>query len=57
MNIHLILDDKTTAMQKTGIPTDFSANAFNALRYAAELFKYEQCEFFYYIPMRKKSTV
>lgn len=33
-------------MRKIVLPTDFSANAFNALRYAVELFKYEKCEFF-----------
>lgn len=27
------------------VPTDFSENAFNAIRYAMELFKYEKCEF------------
>lgn len=33
-------------MKKIVIPTDFSENAFNALRYAAELFKYDKCDFF-----------
>lgn len=33
-------------MRKIVVPTDFSENAFNALRYASELFKYEQSEFF-----------
>lgn len=33
-------------MRKIVIPTDFSDNAFNALKYAAELFKYEKSEFF-----------
>jgi len=33
-------------MRKILIPTDFSENALNALRYATELFKYERCEFF-----------
>ena len=28
------------------IPTDFSANALNAIKYAMELFKRERCEFF-----------
>lgn len=28
------------------IPTDFSLNAFNAIKYAMELFKKEDCEFF-----------
>lgn len=32
-------------MRKIIIPTDFSENAFNSLKYAAELFKYEQSEF------------
>lgn len=27
------------------VPTDFSDNAFNAIRYAMELFKYEKCQF------------
>ena len=33
-------------MKKIVIPTDFSENAFNALKYAAELFRHDQCEFF-----------
>lgn len=33
-------------MRKIIIPTDFSENAFNALKYAAELFKHEKNEFF-----------
>lgn len=33
-------------MRKIVIPTDFSINAFNALQYAAELFKYEKSEFY-----------
>ncbi len=33
-------------MRKIVFPTDFSANAFNALQYAVELFKYEKCEIF-----------
>lgn len=33
-------------MRKIVFPTDFSENAFNALNYAAELLKYETCEFF-----------
>lgn len=32
-------------MRKVVIPSDFSENAFNALLYATELFKYEQSEF------------
>ena len=32
-------------MRKLLVPTDFSDNALNALRYALELFKYEICEF------------
>ncbi len=31
-------------MQKIIIPTDFSENARNAVRYAVELFKYDRCE-------------
>lgn len=33
-------------MRKIIVPTDFSANAFNALKYASELFKYERSEFY-----------
>ncbi|MDX1601759.1 MAG: universal stress protein [Salinimicrobium sediminis] len=33
-------------MRKIVVPTDFSENAFDALKYAAELFKYERSEFF-----------
>ncbi|MGB7843920.1 MAG: universal stress protein [Salinimicrobium sp.] len=33
-------------MRKIIIPTDFSENAFNALKFAAELFKYEKSEFY-----------
>ncbi|MHA6281017.1 universal stress protein [Salinimicrobium sp. CAU 1759] len=33
-------------MRKIIIPTDFSENAFNALKYAAELFKHEKSEFY-----------
>ena len=33
-------------MRKIIIPTDFSENAYNALQYAAELFKYERTEFY-----------
>ncbi|WP_106793403.1 universal stress protein [Aquimarina sp. Aq78] len=33
-------------MRKILIPTDFSENAMNALRYAVEFFKYERCDFF-----------
>ena len=33
-------------MRKVLIPTDFSENALNAIRYALELFKYERSEFF-----------
>ena len=33
-------------MRKIVFPTDFSENAFNALKYAVELLKYESCEFF-----------
>lgn len=33
-------------MRKILIPTDFSENSMNAIRYASELFKYERCEFF-----------
>lgn len=33
-------------MRKVLIPTDFSENALNAIRYALELYKYERSEFF-----------
>lgn len=33
-------------MRKIVIPSDFSENAFNALKFAAELFKYERSEFY-----------
>lgn len=33
-------------MRTVVIPSDFSENAFNALQYAAELFKYEKSDFF-----------
>ncbi len=32
-------------MRKIVIPTDFSDNAMNAVKYAMELFKYERCEY------------
>lgn len=32
-------------MRKVLIPTDFSENAFNALKYACQIFKYEKSEF------------
>ena len=33
-------------MRKIIVPVDFSENAFNALKYACELFKYEKSEFY-----------
>ncbi len=33
-------------MRKIIVPTDFSENAFNALKYACQVFKYEWCEFY-----------
>lgn len=33
-------------MKKILLPTDFSENAFNAIRYAVQLFKNEECTFF-----------
>ncbi|WP_297796384.1 universal stress protein [uncultured Eudoraea sp.] len=33
-------------MRKVIVPTDFSSNAFNALKYASQIFKYTRCEFF-----------
>lgn len=37
---------KRAIMRKILIPTDFSDNAMNALKYASELFKYDTSEFF-----------
>jgi nucleotide-binding universal stress UspA family protein len=34
-------------MKNILIPTDFSENAMNAVRYALELFKYDTCEFYF----------
>ncbi|MDH3699270.1 MAG: universal stress protein [Flavobacteriaceae bacterium] len=34
------------SLRKIVIPTDFSANAFNALSYATQLFKYQRCDFY-----------
>ncbi|MAP80808.1 MAG: universal stress protein UspA [Aequorivita sp.] len=43
------------------IPTDFSKNAFNATKYAMELYKRENCEFFilntYYLPGYAKDNL
>lgn len=43
------------------IPTDFSPNAYNAIKYAMELFKTEDCEFFilhtYYLPGYAKDNL
>ena len=33
-------------MRKILVPSDFSENAFNALKYACQVFKYEKCEIF-----------
>ena len=33
-------------MRKVVVPTDFSENAFNALKYACQIFKYERSEIF-----------
>ncbi|MEN8787983.1 MAG: universal stress protein [Flavobacteriaceae bacterium] len=33
-------------MRKVVVPTDFSLNAFNALKYACQVFKYERSEFY-----------
>lgn len=33
-------------MRKVLVPTDFSDNAYNALKYACQIFKYEKSEFF-----------
>jgi len=34
------------SLRKIVIPTDFSDNAYNAMQYACQLFKYQQCEFY-----------
>lgn len=34
-------------MRKILIPTDFSDNAWNAIKYALEYFKYERCDFYF----------
>lgn len=43
------------------IPTDFSKNAFNAIKYAIELYKREYCEFFilnsYFLPGFSKANL
>lgn len=43
------------------LPTDFSKNAYNAIKYAIELYKKEPCEFFmlhsYYLPGYNKSNL
>ncbi len=33
-------------MRKVVVPTDFSSNAFNALKYACQVFKYERSDFY-----------
>ncbi len=33
-------------MRKVVVPTDFSENAFNALKYACQLFKYTRSDFY-----------
>lgn len=38
--------NQTEAMRNILIPTDFSENAMNAVRYGLELFKYEKCNFY-----------
>ena len=42
----LVTNVKKFAMRKVLVPTDFSENAFNALKYACQIFKYEISEFF-----------
>lgn len=34
------------SLRKIVIPTDFSENAYNAMQYACQLFKYQQCTFY-----------
>ena len=41
-----VLIFKATAMQKILIPTDFSENSMNAIKYATELFKYGRSEIY-----------
>ena len=33
-------------MRKVVVPTDFSENAFNALQYACQIFKYERSDIY-----------
>nr|WP_321234069.1 universal stress protein [uncultured Psychroserpens sp.] len=42
-------------MKKVLLPTDFSENSINAIRYALEFFKYEACEF-YLLNVQKVSS-
>jgi nucleotide-binding universal stress UspA family protein len=48
-------------MKKILLPTDFSENAYNAIKYALELYKEEPCEFFilhsYYLSGYNKSNL
>ena len=48
-------------MKKILLPTDFSKNAYNAIKYAIELYKGEPCEFFivhsYYLPGYDKNDL
>src|SRR5690606_23154420 len=44
LNLCIIINSET--MRKILIPTDFSANAMNAIKYALELFKYEIGQFY-----------
>jgi len=39
-------------MKKILLPTDFSDNSLNAIRYAVQLFKGEKCTFILLLPLK-----
>lgn len=41
---HSYVCDKQNVIRTVLVPTDFSKNAFNALKYSCQVFKYEICE-------------
>lgn len=44
--LYLLIKLKVIAMRKILIPTDFSENSMNAIKYATELFKYDHAEIY-----------
>ena len=42
-------------MKKILLPTDFSANSINAIHYALQFYRYEQCKF-YLLNVQKASS-